>query len=168
MSWQLLAQVAGIQPRNKPDICYRSWNIGKKGELSEAGAREKAHKDRITTILWHKNFLYSLGYDGCIKMWDANKLELVMEVKKAHAGQRIQCAAVAPDGCLYTGGDDKVGTQTSRGGGEGRVQKGSICVFLLGLNVMDCRWVFLVITQINAGSDGLCNANVCFLPKFCC
>lgn len=99
-------------------MCYRSWNIGKKGELSEAGAREKAHKDRITTILWHKNFLYSLGYDGCIKMWDANKLELVMEVKKAHEGQRIQCAAVAPDGCLYTGGDDKVGTQSSGGGGE--------------------------------------------------
>ena len=112
-------------------MCYRSWNIGKKGELSEAGAREKAHKDRITTILWHKNFLYSLGYDGCIKMWDANKLELVMEVKKAHEGQRIQCAAVAPDGCLYTGGDDKVGTQSwgggareggrgNPGGGEGR------------------------------------------------
>lgn len=90
---------------------YRAWNIGKKGELSEAGVREKAHKDRITTILWHKNFLYSLGYDGSVKMWDANKLELVMEVKKAHEGQRIQCAAVAPDGCLYTGGDDKVGGQ---------------------------------------------------------
>lgn len=44
-------------------------------------------------------------------MWDANKLELVMEVKKAHEGQRIQCAAVAPDGCLYTGGDDKVTTE---------------------------------------------------------
>ncbi|KAL3152801.1 WD repeat-containing protein 90 [Trebouxia sp. C0009 RCD-2024] len=86
----------------------RAWNIGKKGELSEAGVREKAHKDRITTILWHKNFLYSLGYDGSVKMWDANKLELVMEVKKAHEGQRIQCAAVAPDGCLYTGGDDKL------------------------------------------------------------
>lgn len=95
-------------------MLYRSWNIGKKGELSEACAREKAHKDRITTILWHKNFLYSLGYDGSIKMWDANKLELVMEVQKAHDGQRIQCAAVAPDGCLYTGGDDKVGTHNSR------------------------------------------------------
>ena len=93
-------------------LCHRSWNIGKKGELSEAGVREKAHKDRITTILWHKNFLYSLGYDGSVKMWDANKLELVMEVKKAHEGQRIQCAAVAPDGCLYTGGDDKVGCCT--------------------------------------------------------
>ena len=41
-------------------------------------------------------------------MWDATNLELVMEVRKAHEGQRIQCAAVAPDGFLYTGGDDKV------------------------------------------------------------
>lgn len=98
-------------------MCCRSWNIGKKGELSEASAREKAHKDRITTILWHKNFLYSMGYDGCIKMWDANKLELVMEVKKAHEGQRIQCAAVAPDGCLYTGGDDKVSAHNAKGRG---------------------------------------------------
>ncbi|DBA82342.1 hypothetical protein WJX79_008773 [Trebouxia sp. C0005] len=86
----------------------RAWNIGKKGELSEAGAREKAHKDRVTAILWHKNFLYSISYDGCIKMWDGTNLELVMEVKKAHDGQRIQCGAIAPDGFLYTGGDDKL------------------------------------------------------------
>ena len=58
-----------------------------------------------------------MGYDGCIKMWDANKLELVMEVKKAHEGQRIQCAAVAPDGCLYTGGDDKVSAHNAKGRG---------------------------------------------------
>ena len=39
---------------------------------------------------------------------NATNLELVMEVKKAHDGHRVQCAAVAADGCLYTGGDDKV------------------------------------------------------------
>ena len=61
----------------------------------------------MTAILWHKNFLYSVSYDGCIKMWDGTNLELVMEVKKAHDGQRIQCGAIAPDGFLYTGGDDK-------------------------------------------------------------
>ena len=60
-------------------------------------------------MLWHKNFLYSVSYDGSVKMWDATNLELVMEVKKAHDGQRIKCGAVGPDGCLYTGGDDKVG-----------------------------------------------------------
>ncbi len=62
----------------------------------------------MTAILWHKNFLYSVSYDGCIKMWDGTNLELVMEVKKAHDGQRIQCGAIGPDGFLYTGGDDKV------------------------------------------------------------
>ena len=41
-------------------------------------------------------------------MWDDTKLELIMEVKNAHEGQRIQCGAVGPDGFLYTGGDDKV------------------------------------------------------------
>lgn len=70
--------------------------------------REKAHKDRVTAIVWHKNFLYSVSYDGTVKMWDATNLELVMEVKKAHKGQRIQCASIGPDGFLYTGGDDKV------------------------------------------------------------
>lgn len=99
--------------RNKVFACtsngaIRAWNIGKKGELSEAGAREKAHKDRVTAILWHKNFLYSLSYDGCVKMWDATNLELVMEVRAAHEGQRIQCGAIGPDGFLYTGGDDKL------------------------------------------------------------
>ena len=41
-------------------------------------------------------------------MWDATNLELVMEVRAAHEGQRIQCGAIGPDGFLYTGGDDKV------------------------------------------------------------
>ncbi len=40
-------------------------------------------------------------------MWDGTNLELVMEIKKAHDGQRIQCGAIGPDGFLYTGGDDK-------------------------------------------------------------
>lgn len=86
----------------------RAWKIGKNGELTESGAREKAHKDRVTAIVWHKNFLYSVSYDGTIKMWDDTKLELIMEVKNAHEGQRIQCGAVGPDGFLYTGGDDKL------------------------------------------------------------
>lgn len=86
----------------------RAWDINKKGELKEAAVREKAHKDRITTILWHKGFLYSMSYDGYIKMWDANTMELVMEVKNAHNSQRVQCAAIGPDNHLYTGGDDKV------------------------------------------------------------
>ena len=88
-------------------IC-RAWDISKKGELKEAAVREKAHKDRVTAILWHKGFLYSMSYDGYIKMWDANTMELVTDVKNAHNSQRVQCAAIGPDNHLYTGGDDKV------------------------------------------------------------
>ena len=89
--------------------CCRAWDISKKGELKEAAVREKAHKDRVTAILWKKGFLYSVSYDGYVKMWDATTMELIQEVKCAHSGQRVQCATVGPDKFLYTGGDDKVG-----------------------------------------------------------
>lgn len=93
---------------DKQERCCRAWDINKKGELTEAAVREKAHKDRVTAILWKKGFLYSVSYDGYVKMWDASSLELVQEVKAAHEGQRVQCTAAGPDGFLYTGGDDKV------------------------------------------------------------
>ena len=86
----------------------RSWAIDKKGNLEEGRAREKAHGDRVTALLAHNGFLYSVSYDGSIKMWDAESMELVMEERNAHDGGRINCAAVGPDGNLYTGGDDKV------------------------------------------------------------
>ena len=94
-------------------------------------------------------------------MWDANKLELVMEVKKAHEGQRIQCAAVAPDGCLYTGGDDKVSTHNSKGRGDaeggGGVSGEGVHTYVyvsLGSNAMSCKY-FLVTTQLTAVSAEL-------------
>lgn len=86
----------------------RSWAIDKKGNLEECRAREKAHGDRVTALLAHNGFLYSVSYDGSIKMWDAESMELVMEERNAHDGGRINCATVGPDGNLYTGGDDKV------------------------------------------------------------
>ena len=46
--------------------------------------------------------------DGSVKMWDATSLELVMCAREAHEGGKVHCAAVGPDGNLYTGGDDKV------------------------------------------------------------
>ncbi|KAK9815652.1 hypothetical protein WJX72_007443 [[Myrmecia] bisecta] len=90
------------------DGSLRAWEITKKGDLMEAGARDKAHKDRVTAVLFHNNFLYSVSYDGSVKMWDASTLELVMQVANAHDGEKIQCAAIGPDGFLYTGGDDKL------------------------------------------------------------
>lgn len=90
------------------DGSIRSWLISKTGELTESVQREKAHSDRVTALLWHKNIVYSVSYDGSIKAWDAETLELMMEVRGAHEGTRIYCAAVGPDGVLYTGGDDKL------------------------------------------------------------
>ncbi|BDA50211.1 probable pre-mRNA-splicing factor prp46 at C-terminar half [Coccomyxa sp. Obi] len=90
------------------DGSIRSWAIDKKGNLEECRAREKAHGDRVTALLAHNGFLYSVSYDGSVKMWDAESMELVMEERNAHDGGRINCAAVGPDGNLYTGGDDKL------------------------------------------------------------
>ena len=82
--------------------------MGKKGEMEAAGARDKAHRDRVTGLVHAGGFLYSVSHDGTLKMWDAASLELVMEERAAHDGGRLHCAAAAPDGHLYTGGDDKV------------------------------------------------------------
>lgn len=49
----------------------RSWSIDKKGELALGRAREKAHKDRVSAILAAEGFLYSVSWDGSVKMWDA-------------------------------------------------------------------------------------------------
>lgn len=80
------------------DGSLRSWTIGKGGELSESTAREKAHGDRATALVYHKNVLFSASYDGCVKAWNAETLELLMEARAAHDGQRIYCAAIGPDG----------------------------------------------------------------------
>eukprot|EP00884_Botryococcus_braunii_P014677 jgi/Botrbrau1/2320/Bobra.39_1s0009.1 len=42
-----------------------------------------AHKDRITGLVCHKNFLYSVSRDGSLKMWDSSTLELLAEVPNA-------------------------------------------------------------------------------------
>ena len=34
------------------DGSIRSWNVGKKGELTPAAARDKAHKGRVSAILY--------------------------------------------------------------------------------------------------------------------
>lgn len=90
------------------DGSIRSWNISKTGALTDGAVREKAHDGRISAIVWHKNFVYSVGYDGNIKGWCADSLDLVLEVKAAHNKERIYCAVMGPDGTLYTGGEDKM------------------------------------------------------------
>ena len=50
-----------------------------------------------------------MSYDGSLKAWDADSLDIVADRSGAHSGERVHCLAVGPDGLLYTGGDDKVG-----------------------------------------------------------
>ncbi|KAK9835374.1 hypothetical protein WJX81_005503 [Elliptochloris bilobata] len=90
------------------DGAIRAWAVSKKGEMEAAGARDKAHRDRVTALVHAGGFLYSVSHDGTLKMWDAASLELVMEERAAHDGGRLHCAAAAADGHLYTGGDDKL------------------------------------------------------------
>lgn len=58
--------------------------------------------------------LPAVSYDGGLKAWDADSLEIVVDRSSAHGGERVHCLAVGPDGLLYTGGDDKVGRQDGR------------------------------------------------------
>lgn len=90
------------------DGSLRSWKINKQGDLTESASREKAHDGRVTQIVAHNSILYSVSYDGALKAWDAETLELVMTVKGAHDGARIQAMTIGPDGILYTGGDDQL------------------------------------------------------------
>ena len=71
-------------------------------------SRPKAHTDRVAALATAGGFVYSVSYDGWVKMWDAASLELVMAERSAHGGGRVLCAAIGPDCHLYTGGDDKV------------------------------------------------------------
>lgn len=95
--------------------CLAAWDVDKQGKLKPVGSRDKAHAGRATCLLAAGNFLYSVGSDGALRAWSADKLELVMEVAAAHDGQRINALALGPDGLLYTGGDDKLVRRWSPG-----------------------------------------------------
>ncbi|KAL4420306.1 hypothetical protein ABPG77_001396 [Micractinium sp. CCAP 211/92] len=90
------------------DGSIRAWSIGKKGELQEVACRKKAHGERVTAIALKGGLLYSVSYDGGLKAWDADSLEIVVDRSSAHGGERVHCLATGPDGLLYTGGDDKL------------------------------------------------------------
>jgi WD40 repeat protein len=89
------------------DGSLRSWLLPKAGHMQPGISREKAHEgQRVTALAYHAGMVYTVSYDGMIKAWDAESLNLVMEVRAAHDGARIQCATIGSDGYLYTGGDD--------------------------------------------------------------
>ena len=70
-------------------------------------ARKKAHAERVTALALRRGLLYSVSYDGALKAWDAQTLDIVVDRSSAHGGERVHCLALGPDGLLYTGGSDK-------------------------------------------------------------
>lgn len=100
----------------------RMWSVGKKGELKCLKTWRGAHADRVTALVLRGETLYSASYDGSIKAWSAEGLDLLIPLEAAHCGQRINCMTAGPDGLLYSGGDDKVCLLVGlRGVGEDRV-----------------------------------------------
>lgn len=95
------------------DGSIQAWTVDKRtGALALSHSEPKAHSDRITASRWLGNYLYTVGYDGSLKMWD-HQLQLVSAVKAAHdthegSARRIHCITVGSDGHIYTGGDDKL------------------------------------------------------------
>jgi pleiotropic regulator 1 len=51
------------------DGSLRSWALdSKSGQLSDSAVREKAHEGRVTGLVWHKGMVYSVSYDGNLKV----------------------------------------------------------------------------------------------------
>lgn len=56
-----------------------AWSIGKKGELAEVACRKRAHGERVAAIALRGALLYSVSYDGALKAWDADNLDIVVD-----------------------------------------------------------------------------------------
>eukprot|EP01025_Chloroclados_australasicus_P001295 TRINITY_DN10361_c0_g2_i1.p1 TRINITY_DN10361_c0_g2~~TRINITY_DN10361_c0_g2_i1.p1 ORF type:complete len:366 (+),score=34.01 TRINITY_DN10361_c0_g2_i1:99-1196(+) len=84
----------------------QSWRVMSNGQLVDGQLRKNTHTGRVTDVLVFNGIVYSVGHDGALRAWCADNLDCIMEVKKAHEGQRIQCLCVGPRGILFTGGDD--------------------------------------------------------------
>jgi WD40 repeat protein len=66
------------------------------------------HGGRVTAIVCPpgSRFIYTASSDGGVRAWEAATLALAASIPAAHAGLGVRCAALGPDGLLYTGGDD--------------------------------------------------------------
>lgn len=66
-----------------PGLCvclHRAWSIGRKaGELTEVACRKKAHGERVAGMALRGGLLYSVSYDGSLKAWDADNLDIVVD-----------------------------------------------------------------------------------------
>lgn len=97
------------------DGSIRSFTIGKKGGLTPAACRPKAHGDRVTSLVLDRGILFSSSYDGSIKSWDADSLEIVSVATSGHTGERVNCLALGPGKLLYSGGGDHMVRRWSPG-----------------------------------------------------
>ena len=88
------------------DGCLYSYCISKSGSLSLKATRTKAHGGRITDLLVHRGLLLSSSYDGSIKSWGLDDLEIVDIASQAHQSERVSCLAIGDNGVLYSGGSD--------------------------------------------------------------
>lgn len=78
------------------------------GTLTLVMSRPKAHSDRITSLAFGGGLAFSASYDGSIKAWVPETLEIVFGIEDAHDGERIHCLAAGPGRVLYSGGGDKL------------------------------------------------------------
>ncbi|GFR47781.1 hypothetical protein Agub_g9550, partial [Astrephomene gubernaculifera] len=76
--------------------------------LVEGPCVERAHEGRVAACVAHGDRVFTVSYDGSIKAWQASTLTLLAEVRGAHRGEKVICAAVGANGVLFTGGDDKL------------------------------------------------------------
>jgi WD40 repeat protein len=88
------------------DGCLYSFCISKNGALQLKASHTKAHAGRITDLVIHRGLLLSSSYDGSIKSWSLDDLEIVDIVSQAHGGERVSCLAMGNSGVLYSGGSD--------------------------------------------------------------
>lgn len=51
------------------DGSIRSWSVSKRtGDMTEGPVVERAHEGRVAGIMLHKDILYSVSFDGAIKV----------------------------------------------------------------------------------------------------
>jgi hypothetical protein len=57
----------------------------------------------VVTFHMPASLVCSVSYDGSVKCWNPETLDLIVAARHAHNDERVQCMAVGPDGWLYTG-----------------------------------------------------------------
>ena len=78
----------------------------KTGTLELTDARPKAHAGRVTSLRTHRGMLLSSSYDGTVKAWSTDDLEIVASSKKSGARVLALAQNGTEGGLLYAAGSD--------------------------------------------------------------